>query len=246
MFHSVQEITLVEFSRWGSKQVVPYIKFHIMKALCCLLLLSMYLQASAQTTERVTNPDNPIYSDVSGSPYVINTWSDGVIYFTSGRVANQFKIKFDSYKNQVVLQFNGSSFVTESKIRQFTIYTKGARDRDSMVFRKGFPVTNRANEETFYEVLIEGKATLLLLHYKHVTEESEIASKIIRRRIRDEDQHYLLMNGVMSELPSDRQLVPETFPSAQQEALKKYISDESLKFFKSEDFRKLVRYYNSL
>ena len=86
-----------------------------MKRLLCLLGLLYTLTLSAQTTDRVTNNnDPPIYNDVSGSPYLVDAWNEGFIRFASGRVASQFKIKFDCITNKVVLQFNGSTFNTEA------------------------------------------------------------------------------------------------------------------------------------
>jgi len=219
-----------------------------MKRLLCLLGILYSLTLSAQTTDRVTtNNDPPIYNDVSGSPYLVDSWNEGFIRFSSGRVASQFKIKFDCINNKVVLQFNGSTFHTESKVRDFVIYTKSGGNRDSMVFRKGFPVTDKANEETFYEILEDGKSTLLCLHFKQISEETQFASKVIYRRIKDETQYYLLQNGKMTDLPMDKLIIVQQFPAEHQEAIRKYIGDQQLKFNRgNEDFEKLVRYYNSL
>lgn len=212
--------------------------------LCCLLLVTM--AASAQTTDAVTGSQNqPVYNDVSGSPFLLRDWSDGVIRFTSGRVATQFKLKFDCIKNTLLLQFNGSSFATESKVKEFVIYTKNGKEKDSMLFRKGFPATDKANEETYYELVSEGKYALLCLHAKHITEEQQIASSTIYRRLRDENWYYLLKDGKLIELPPDKTQITEKLVD-QSEALRKYISEQQLKFREKSDFIKLVSYYNTL
>jgi len=232
----------------GPKLIVPFKKFSVMKGLCFLMLMACGAGAFAQTTDRVTtSPDAPIYNDVSGSAYVVKDWSDGVIRFTSGRVATQFKIKFDCVMNRLLLQYNGSSFATESNVKEFTIYTGKAAARDSMVFRRGFPpaIAEKANEETFYQVVTEGKTTLLCLHIKHITEEQQIASKVIYRRLRDEDVFFLLKEKTMIPLPHDKAIIADQFPD-HSDALRKFISEHQLKFRDAGDFKKLVEYYNSL
>jgi len=153
-------------------------KFPIMKGLYLLLYLGCWEGVLAQTTDRVTtSQETPIYNDVSGSAFLIRDWSEGVIRFSSGRVSTQFKLKFDCVKNQLNLQFNGSTFATESKVKEFVLYTKNGNTPDSMVFRKGFPAADKGNEETYFQVLVEGKAMLLCLHLKLIAEEQQIHPK---------------------------------------------------------------------
>lgn len=211
-----------------------------------LILLLVASAASAQTTERITNSqDQPVYNDVSGSPFFLKEWSDGIIRFSSGRVANQFKVKFDCVKNLVILQFEGSSFTTESKIREFALFPKGLKKPDSLLFRKGFPATGSANEDTYYQVLVQGKNTLLCLPVKVLSEEPQIASKVIYRRIRDEYEYYLLKDGRMIKLTLIRQELPALFPDHQEE-LKTFITDKQLRFRDAGDLITLIQYYNSL
>ena len=217
-----------------------------MKGCFCALLIFLSGYLSGQTTDAVTtNQDPPIYNDISGTPYVLTDWKEATIRFSSGRLATQFRIKFDCIKNQVMLQFEGNSFATQSKIREFVIYPKSRKEIDSMLFRKGFPVTDKANEETFYQVLLEGKTELLCLYLKQITEEQQIASKIIYRRIRDEKVFYLLKDQAMIQLPSDRATFSDVF-YGHAEKIKQFVNEKQLKLRDAEDYKKVVEYYNSL
>ena len=211
-----------------------------------LLLLGWWVGALAQTTDRVTtSQDAPIYNDVAGSAFLLKDWSNGVIRFSSGRVSTQFKLKFDCVRNQLNLQFQGSTFATESNVREFVIYTKNGKTPDSMVFRKGFPAVEKGNEETYFQVLVEGKSMLLCLHVKNIAEEEQLASKVVYRRISDQEVFYLLKEGKMTNLPNDKILIVERFPE-HAELIRKYISENQLKFRNAPDFAKLIVYYNSI
>lgn len=216
-----------------------------MKRLLTVLLMAAGFAGHSQTTDNTGSLGEPVYHDMGGSPYVLIDWADGVIHFSSGRVATQFKIKFDAVKNQLNLQFKGTNFVTESKVKDFVLYTNSGRIKDSMVFRKGYPSFETANEETYYQVLLQGKNELLKLHLKIISEEPQIASKIVYRKVRDEPQYFLVYNKSLIQLPQDKTLVAGKFPDHQTE-IQKYISEQQLKFRDNTDFIKLISYYNTL
>ena len=203
----------------------------------CLLLQSSF----AQHVE--SDPDKDVnYYDVSGSVYLLKDWKSGVVRFNSGRSTDQFKIKFDCLQNKLLLQFNGSAFSTESKVKEFVIRTG---KQDSMVFRNGFPVFSKETESTYYQVLLEGSSILLCLHQKEVVNEGQLVAKTIYRRINDVQKYILYYSGQMIELKGDKTILFESFPG-HKEALQKFISEQGLKFRDGLDYIKLVNYFNSL
>ena len=200
----------------------------------------------AQTTDQIASGDDqPTYHDLSGSALLLKDWAPGIIRFSSGRTTNQFKLKFDCVANKVLLQFNGSSFSSESKIKEFVIYPKGFNSPDSMVFRKSFPATAIANEETFYQILLADTVSLLKLMVKNIDEERQIASKVVYRRIKDEEKYYYLENGKMILIPNDKNLVADIFPE-KKDQIREFISARQLKFRGQSDYIELINYYNSL
>ena len=58
--------------------------------------------------------------DISGNPYLFKDWCNGTVRFSSGRVMNQFKLKFDVLKNQLLLQFNGSAWLSTERTSQIS------------------------------------------------------------------------------------------------------------------------------
>ena len=204
------------------------------------LLLLFCHTALAQTSGTTSSGE---YEGVSGNPYFIKDWSDGVIRFSSGKVIDKFKLRFNTVQNRLLLQFSGSTFAAESGVNEFVMYTKNKKD--SFLFRKGFPATDRGNEETFYQVLERGKATLLRLVTKDIVEEKEIIASKVSRHYQDVDLLYLYYNGSTHKI--DKELAPlESFPAEQRDQLKSYISQQQLKMRSTDDFVKLVKKYNQL
>jgi hypothetical protein len=205
--------------------------------LWCLLLLSYtgYTQDKARETE---------ISSATGNPYLLKDWSDGVIVFTSGRVVKQFKLRFDCVHNRLMLQFDGASFAAESQVKEFLIYTKSGKSRDSMLFRKGFPDIDGSTDETFYQVLLSGKATLLRLFTKTLIEEKQLTEKG-HRRLEDDERYFLLQDGAMVNLPRNKNELVQQLP-AQTEPMKQFVAQQTLRMDKADDFVKIISRYNEL
>mgnify|MGYP000992822064 CR=1 FL=1 len=211
----------------------------IIIAACCLLFLCqpIYSQEDNNST-----PD--LNAEVYGNPYLIRDWSDGVVKFTSGRVVKQFKLRFDCVHNRLLLQYQGSTFAAESKINEFVIYT--GKKKDSMIFRRGYPGVDKASENTFYQVLIDGKLPLLRLVAKNIVEHKDIVSTTtVKGHLEEADKYYLLKDGVMIHLPEVKEDILKALPD-KAEALSAFIDENKLRFKSHEDYIRLATKYIEL
>jgi hypothetical protein len=207
----------------------------------CFLLL-LVLQGTAQTTEE---KDDDRISNASGNPYLFKDWLDGVVTFKSGRVVKQFKLRFDCARNRLMLQFEGAAFAAESQVKEFVLYTGGRKNKDSLIFRKGFPAIDKYTEDTYYQILTNGKALLLRLPTKVIVEEKQLVGNNSRSALADEEFYYLLQNGVMTALPKDKDELLQKLP-VQAEGLKQFVAQQTFRMDKAEDFVKIITKYNEL
>lgn len=201
----------------------------------CLLLLSQC--ALGQNKEDDQNT-------VTGNPYLLKEWCDGVVRFTSGRTVTQFKLKFDCLKNMLLLQFNGSAFAAESKVQEFVMYPK---KKDSILFRRGFPATDKTTDQTFFNVLVQDKVSLLRLVTRNIVEEKQLVnvSGRMNRRLEEAEYYYLLQNGQLVQLPANRNDLPSTF-AGKKEPVARFIASQQLKMHSPEDYVAVVKKYNEL
>lgn len=208
-------------------------------AACCGLLFLLqpaYSQDANATTD--------LSSEVFGNPYLIREWSDGAVKFTSGRVVKQFKLRFDCVRNQLLLQFQGSTFAAESKVNEFVLYM--GKKKDSMVFRRGYPNVDKSNENTFFHVLLEDKYQLLRLISKNIVEHKELVSNTgSRGHLEDEEKFYLLKDGVMILLPAEKDEILNALPD-KSDALSAFIEEKKLRFKSHQDYIQLAKKYIEL
>ncbi len=205
------------------------------------ILLLMALPCWAQQRE-TDQGESVTYIDVSGSALLFGDWKAGIVRFNSGRSTDQFKIKFDCIQHKLLLQFNGSAFSTESKVKEFVLKSSSS---DTMLFRNGFPAFEKETEASYYQVLYQGHSMLLCLHFKEVVYEGQLVAKTVYRRIKDVNRLIVYQKGQMFEIKGDKLLIPESFP-ANKEALQQFIAEQGLKFRDHSDYIKLIRFYDSI
>ena len=114
-----------------------------------------------------------------------------------------------------------------------------------MVFRKGYPSADKGNENTYYQVLVDGKSTLLRLFVKLIIEEKQIVGGQVSKKTDDDEAFYLLQDKAMVALPREKNSVHQNFPLHKDE-IRQYIVKEQLRMRNAVDFMKLVQYYNSI
>lgn len=224
-------------------EFVPYEhkRIAMKNILWCLLLLAQ----QGLTQDLATDIKEEHIANASGSPYLFKDWMDGVVVFKSGRVMKQFKLRFDCARNRLMLQFEGNAFAAESQVKEFVLYTQSRKKKDSMVFRKGFPPVDKCGPDTYYQVLLGGKTVLLRLFTKVVVEEKQLVNAGSHRRLEDEEYYYLLQDGVMINLPRNKEDLVDKLP-VQADGLKQFVAQQSFRMDKPEDFIKIISKYNEL
>jgi len=191
-----------------------------------------------------TSKEDEDLKSITGNPYLFKDWCDGVVRFSSGRTMTDFKLKFDCLKNVLLLQFNGSAFAAQSKVQEFVLYPK---NKDSLLFRRGFPATDKTSDNTYFQVLLQGKASLLRLVARNIIEEKQMVTVngSVSRRMEDAEYYYLLQNGALTLLPVNRTDLPATFAD-KKEPMAEFIASHQLKMHSPEDYVQVVKKYNEL
>jgi hypothetical protein len=226
------------------KEIVTYIP---LRTLAMKQILWSLLLIGAGAFSQTNAPARPgsEYDGVAGSPYLFKDWVNGTVYYKNGRIVNQFKLKLDVCRNYLLMEFKGQTFAPQvSSITSFVLYPKDSKD--SMVFRKGFPPTGTYNNETFYEVLSSGKASLLHILERTIVEEKDLLPSNTKRFFEDHDQYFLLSNGQLIQLiKEDREKLARQFPE-HEDALLRFMNEEQLKMKTAADFIRFAEKYNEL
>jgi hypothetical protein len=209
------------------------------QVLWCLLLLGPAILAQEVSTADIAA------NEVAGNPYLFKDWSNGTVRFSSGREIKQFKLKFDVFKNQLLLQFEGSTFAAESKVQEFVLLPK-SKTKDSLVFRKGFPASEKTNDHTFFQILFKDKVQLLRLFSRNIIEDRTLVTTgKHNKRLEEAETFYLFQNNQLIVLPARSNDLAAVFPEKKTE-LAAFIDTQNLRMRSAEDFLAVVKKYNEL
>lgn len=169
------------------------------KTVAGLVLLFACIQGFAQRSEiladRVTGN---IYKGnempgITGSPFLFEDWLPGTLFMKDGAKALQMQLRYDAYQNEVLFLHEGKPLVVVNPLIEFLITPSS---QPAMRFRCGYQATERNTDATFYQVVYDGKVSLLKHLYKKITETSEYNRASIQRELTLEEAYYIARAGL--------------------------------------------------
>lgn len=188
------------------------------------------------------------YTEVTGSPYLVDKWTRGSVRFVNGKTVADVALKYDQVKDE--LMFAGKEdkeYYFNDPVKEFSIiYIKDDMEFKAL-FRSGYlPVKNLTNK-SFYEVLLEGKAQLLRKNIKTIMETKEYNSATVNKKISDNIGFYIAKGEqLMAVQKNDVKTIAEFIDSSKAPALIEYADKNKLNLKRELDLRNFVGYYNSL
>jgi hypothetical protein len=142
-----------------------------------LTLLLIALPASLTAQDRVDENDivdmverNVVptiqKTEVSGSPYVTEDFTNGSFEVFSGRYADAEYMNFNIYENRLEYRSGNQTYgVDLANIRQFNLKVNG----EEMLFKRGFE-SKRLDGDDFVEVAADGALSFLIKHEVNFSE----------------------------------------------------------------------------
>lgn len=126
-----------------------------------------------------------------GSFFLSDNWNKGYIKLYDGRVAGDLQIRFNAYSQKIHFFKDSTELVLSIAVPEFgyTLTTTEAGLK-AMIFRNGYPAVDQQDTSSYYEVLVDGKISLLRFHHKSVREIIQI-NGLVTYSIEDRGGMYL-------------------------------------------------------
>lgn len=158
------------------------------------------------------------YKGFLNSPYLLESWVKGDLFFNNGTKYSEVDLKLNTYKDEVVVRKRdtGDSIVVDkTAVREFTLINeKGAQ----MLFRK---LTEPQSKQLgFFHVLYEGQHHTLLAHYKKTILQADYKGAYNAGRYHDEflttTAYYLIAkeSGTWTKLKANEKALLKTLNDA--------------------------------
>jgi hypothetical protein len=170
--------------------------------------------------------------------FINQTWRNGTVYFRNTPNKLDAPILFDVYSNQ--LYFLKDSLIMEfaQPVKEFFISVVKKEDTVNLHFRSGYPLIHRNTDNTFYEVLVDGKFQLLKCKAKTI---ALYKDKDVPEEDRDYAKELLYAFGPDGQIvlvKTDKDYILKALP-AYAVAIEKICSDRKLKLKNESQLRDL-------
>ena len=112
-------------------------------------------------------------------------------------------------------------------------------------FQTGYPEIDNLNRNNFFQVLSDGKVTLLKSSIKKINKTKNEMSGEISSQFDIYEDHYLYVKYEMKRVKKDKEYILNLLADKRKE-LETYLTIQKLNFKSMDSIKKLIDYYNSL
>ncbi|QCR23641.1 hypothetical protein [Pontibacter sp. SGAir0037] len=186
------------------------------------------------------------YESINGSPYLYDEWERAIIKFADGEIFQVEKLKYDQISNQLIFSNkDGIAMAFIKPVVQFEFMSDSDDSKNNRKFKNGYPVILGGTEASYYEVLAEGKITLLKRSYKAIREEKSYNSATINKNIIENTNYFVYNttdNKIMRFKKDSKGIMAILNNSKEAES---YLKENKLDIKKDSDLIKLITYYNN-
>ncbi len=186
-----------------------------------------------------------IYDGINGTVYDQTAYQLAKITLKDGRVYNDVKTRINLLEHEVnFIASNGQEgFLGKGMAAEIAYEDNNLSE--AKIFQCGFPPIDNQNRISFYQILLNGKASLLKSVYKAIQERNNDLSGERFKEFATYENLYLLKEGTMTRIKKDKSSLLALFQD-KKEAIAKYIEDQKLNLKNEAHLKALVQYYNTL
>lgn len=220
-----------------------------MKLLCILLLVSTLTQAQDFLKDAAGRPIMAdTYADVQGDPYLFAQFRPGLAELRNGKRYDNVVLNIDLIRQEVLfINESGRQLAFNEEVSAVVFKDTLNGELVNTLFRNGYPATSSSSAKDYFQVLAEGKLTLLKRTWKVIWQEKTFNSATVTKNILTKYAYCVFEphNNVMRSIKLNAKTLLMLF-SSQEEEMKRYLQSLRLDVSKEGDLVKIFAHYNAL
>lgn len=184
--------------------------------------------------------------DVTGSPFLNDSWALAKITLSKGKEIGPLEIKLNIESNELYfLDSSGRELIAaDGLIRKVDFVEFSSEDGIPYIFENGFPAIDHQNANYYYQVLSAGKIDLLAKRFKYVrTEKNDLSGEISKEFVEGGAVLYVYANDSMQQFHSTKSFVLSLLKD-KEETIKLFIEANKLNLKNVANLIELFNYYN--
>ncbi len=178
--------------------------------------------------------------DVEGNPFLFNEWNWGAVKFKSGQFAKDLSLQFNLHRNKLFFQRNGQVLEFVQPVAEFMLgQINNNFDSVAVIYRSGYPATDKTTDETFFELLADGKIQLVKYNSKQIRVFKGY-NQPEKRAFEDLSELYIFRpDGKMIKIKKDKESLLQALPD-QAAAIEELIKSKKIKVKSESGLAKLI------
>jgi len=186
--------------------------------------------------------------NIIGSPFLNSNWTAAKITLPNGKEIGPLLVKLNIESDQLYFfdSLGKELVAAEGAVRKIEFIDYFSKDSIRYIFKNGYPVMDKQNENFFYQVLTEGKIQLLVKKFKYVrVSKDAYTSEESKEFVDGGIVKYLYDGDTIQEFQPNKNFIL-SFMKDKIDTINKFIADNKTNFKKTSDLIELFTYYNSL
>ncbi|MFM6995189.1 MAG: hypothetical protein ACKOWO_08760 [Sediminibacterium sp.] len=176
-----------------------------------------------------------------GSPFFDTEFYPADITLINGQRYENILAKINLLSNEIIFKSDEGKELAILPAIQSVLLKKNGTD---ILFEYGYPVFEKQNGKTIYQVLAKGEISLLKYYFVQVTEAKPYSSATMLRTIEKFPKLFVYNKNIgLKKAPKTNEEVAEIF-KVEKESLIKIIGSNKLKLKKEEDLLKCIELFN--
>jgi hypothetical protein len=226
--------------------------------LLCSSTISLLAQKTVDVTEGNTSAMSPSFFSVvggepvvfakfvkivDGTPYFSDEWMKGNVVINGDSQFSGVYLKLDLYNNEVHYRDpKGNELIASTPMQKLILFDSSSQ----LVFNfvNGEYINTNSHLKGWYQLLVEGKASVFKQIKKQMNENKPYGSATIERSVHTSFQYYALYNGNFIQVKKFKE-IPDILNDKKDE-VSKYIGANNLSCKTDDDYRAVFNYYNGL
>ena len=187
------------------------------------------------------------YADVTGSPYFDAGYKFAKIILKEGkRFTNiQTKVNLLTQETVFITANEKEAYLQAGMVKEIAYADSTDKGILQYKFQTGYPAVDKQTTNNFYQVLAEGRCSLLKSITKNISERKSELSGEIAKEFEATENYYLFANNEMKRLKKDKAFILSQLADKQVE-LDQFIQSNKINCRNTADLIKLFTFYNSL
>ncbi|MFY8090764.1 MAG: hypothetical protein ACOVMI_05885 [Chitinophagaceae bacterium] len=183
---------------------------------------------------------------ISGSVFLFDSLKYANILIDDSTRFNKIPIKFNLENRCIYYYYNNEERIVPSNLFKTISILKDNSDSIEMIFKSGFRNAEEIHSKYLFEVLSEGKITLLNNRYLIlVGSKSEISNDFIGT-YRNANDLFIYINKNLEKAKLKKSFFFDRFKEKTLPIMQQFVDKNQINFKKIEDLQMLVSFYNSL